>query len=34
VNEQVSFVADQLAAIPELKNGFDAIGFSQGIILQ
>jgi hypothetical protein len=33
VNEQVAFVADQLASIPELKNGFDAIGFSQGIFL-
>jgi len=30
VNEQVAFVADQLASIPELKSGFDAIGFSQG----
>ncbi|KAJ6497865.1 palmitoyl-protein thioesterase [Mycena sanguinolenta] len=30
VNEQVQFVAEQLAAIPELETGFDAIGFSQG----
>ncbi|KAF7375973.1 Palmitoyl-protein thioesterase [Mycena sanguinolenta] len=30
VNEQVQFVSEQLAAIPELEGGFDAIGFSQG----
>lgn len=30
VNEQIEFVAAQLAGIPELKGGFDAIGFSQG----
>ncbi|KAJ7782884.1 palmitoyl-protein thioesterase [Mycena metata] len=30
VNEQVQLVAEQLAAIPELEGGFDAIGFSQG----
>jgi palmitoyl-protein thioesterase len=30
VNQQLVFVAEQLAAIPELRNGFDAIGFSQG----
>jgi len=30
VKEQVAFVAAQLASIPELTNGFDAIGFSQG----
>ncbi|KAH8828523.1 palmitoyl-protein thioesterase [Flagelloscypha sp. PMI_526] len=30
VNDQISLVAEQLAAIPELKDGFDAIGFSQG----
>ncbi|KAJ7287376.1 palmitoyl-protein thioesterase [Mycena rebaudengoi] len=30
VNDQVEFVADQLAAVPELADGFDAIGFSQG----
>jgi palmitoyl-protein thioesterase len=30
VNEQVQLVSEQLAAIPELENGFDAIGFSQG----
>ncbi|CAK5281414.1 unnamed protein product [Mycena citricolor] len=30
VNEQIELVSDQLAAIPELKGGFDAIGFSQG----
>jgi len=29
-NEQIEFVAAQLAEIPELKGGFDAIGFSQG----
>jgi len=33
VNEQVAFVADQLASIPDLENGFDAIGFSQGSFL-
>jgi palmitoyl-protein thioesterase len=31
VNDQVEFVADQLAAVPELADGFDAIGFSQGL---
>ncbi|KAG5646272.1 hypothetical protein DXG03_003868 [Asterophora parasitica] len=30
VNSQVESVADQLGAIPELENGFDAIGLSQG----
>ncbi|KAG8739970.1 hypothetical protein FRC10_004937 [Ceratobasidium sp. 414] len=30
VNAQVEQVAAQLAEIPELANGFDAIGFSQG----
>ncbi|KAF7321470.1 Palmitoyl-protein thioesterase [Mycena kentingensis (nom. inval.)] len=30
VNEQVALVAEQLAGIPELEGGFDAIGFSQG----
>jgi palmitoyl-protein thioesterase len=30
VREQVESVCDQLAAIPELKGGFNAIGFSQG----
>jgi len=30
VDEQVAQVADQFANITELKNGFDAIGFSQG----
>lgn len=30
VNDQVALVADQIAEIPELQNGFDAIGFSQG----
>ncbi|KAJ6495588.1 palmitoyl-protein thioesterase [Mycena vitilis] len=30
VNEQVQLVSEQLAAIPELEGGFDAIGFSQG----
>lgn len=29
-NEQVSSVCDQLSNIPELKDGFGAIGFSQG----
>lgn len=29
VNEQVDFAAEQIANITELKNGFDAIGFSQ-----
>ncbi|KAJ7072548.1 Alpha/Beta hydrolase protein [Mycena amicta] len=30
VNDQIQLVAEQLAAIPELEDGFDAIGFSQG----
>ncbi|KAL5485072.1 hypothetical protein ACEPAI_7714 [Sanghuangporus weigelae] len=30
VNEQIDFVAEQLAGVEELKDGFDAIGFSQG----
>ncbi|KAF9071026.1 palmitoyl-protein thioesterase [Rhodocollybia butyracea] len=30
VNQQIEFVASQLAAIPELNDGFDGIGFSQG----
>ncbi|KAF8671770.1 Alpha beta-hydrolase [Rhizoctonia solani] len=30
VNAQVDIVATELSTIPELKNGFDAIGFSQG----
>ncbi|KAJ3713399.1 palmitoyl-protein thioesterase [Lentinula raphanica] len=30
VNEQLDLVANQLATIPELEHGFDAIGFSQG----
>ncbi|KAL5528296.1 hypothetical protein ACEPAF_7432 [Sanghuangporus sanghuang] len=30
VNEQIDFVAEQLAGVQELKDGFDAIGFSQG----
>ncbi|KAB5590583.1 Palmitoyl-protein thioesterase [Ceratobasidium theobromae] len=30
VNSQISLVAEQLTEIPELANGFDAIGFSQG----
>lgn len=29
VNEQVSQVCDQLSKIPELSQGFDAIGLSQ-----
>jgi hypothetical protein len=30
VNEQVQLVSEQISAIPELQDGFDAIGFSQG----
>ncbi|KAE8268196.1 hypothetical protein A4X09_0g4142 [Tilletia walkeri] len=30
VNEQVEKICEQLAGIDELKDGFDAIGFSQG----
>ncbi|CAE6486872.1 unnamed protein product [Rhizoctonia solani] len=30
VNAQVDIVATELSTIPQLKNGFDAIGFSQG----
>ena len=30
MNDQVAFVAEQLGSIPDLKDGFDAIGFSQG----
>ncbi|KAI0356367.1 alpha/beta-hydrolase, partial [Trametes cingulata] len=30
VNEQLEFVAGQLANVTELQGGFDAIGFSQG----
>ncbi|QRW11526.1 palmitoyl-protein thioesterase [Ceratobasidium sp. AG-Ba] len=30
VNTQIDTVASQLSSIPELSNGFDAIGFSQG----
>ncbi|KAK2467819.1 hypothetical protein APHAL10511_000114 [Amanita phalloides] len=30
VNEQIQLVTEQLAAVPQLQNGFDAIGFSQG----
>ncbi|KAF8629203.1 hypothetical protein AX17_005788 [Amanita inopinata Kibby_2008] len=30
VNEQIQLVANQLATIPQLQNGFDAVGFSQG----
>lgn len=29
-NEQIAIVAEQLAGIEELGNGFDAVGFSQG----
>ena len=32
VFDQLEVVAAQLAAIPELKNGFDALGFSQGMV--
>lgn len=30
VNEQVSQVCEELKGIPELQNGFNAVGFSQG----
>lgn len=30
VNDQVSTVCTDLSAVPELANGFDAVGFSQG----
>ncbi len=30
INDQIEIVNRQLLNIPELKNGFDAIGFSQG----
>ena len=30
VNSQIKLVAEQLSSIPELKDGFDAIGLSQG----
>ncbi|KXN90178.1 Palmitoyl-protein thioesterase 1 [Leucoagaricus sp. SymC.cos] len=30
IDEQLEFVAEQLASIPELRSGFDAVGFSQG----
>lgn len=30
INEQLEVVAEQLQGIPELRDGFDAIGFSQG----
>ncbi|KAH7888637.1 Alpha/Beta hydrolase protein [Phlebopus sp. FC_14] len=30
VNEQIALVAEQLASVPQLSRGFDAIGFSQG----
>lgn len=30
VDEQLEGVAQQLADVPELQGGFDAIGFSQG----
>lgn len=29
-NKEVEYVCEQLSSIPELKQGFDAIGFSQG----
>lgn len=31
VNEQIANVSQQLGEITELRNGFDAIGFSQGM---
>jgi hypothetical protein len=30
VDEQLAAVAEQLAAVPELRGGFDGLGFSQG----
>ncbi|KAF9099148.1 hypothetical protein BGX23_003741 [Mortierella sp. AD031] len=30
VNKQIEIVCDQLKSIPELKGGFNAVGFSQG----
>lgn len=33
VNEQVDFVAEQLRGVEELKYGFNAIGFSQGMFI-
>ncbi|KAG6332607.1 hypothetical protein ID866_6485 [Astraeus odoratus] len=30
VNSQIALVANQLASIPQLERGFDAVGFSQG----
>ena len=30
VNEQIDLVAEQITNVTELKDGFDAIGFSQG----
>ncbi|EIN11741.1 alpha/beta-hydrolase [Punctularia strigosozonata HHB-11173 SS5] len=30
VDEQLAFVAEELAEIPELQGGFDGLGFSQG----
>ncbi|KAL9936068.1 hypothetical protein V8E36_004910 [Tilletia maclaganii] len=30
VNEQIELVCHQFAQVPQLENGFDAIGFSQG----
>lgn len=32
-NEEVEYACEQLSIIPELYNGFDAIGFSQGGLL-
>lgn len=29
-NKQVEYVCEELAKDPKLKNGFNAIGFSQG----
>jgi hypothetical protein len=31
VNEQVAYAAAQLANLTELRHGYDAIGFSQGM---
>ena len=32
MNEQLELVSEQLAEVPELRDGFDAIGFSQGAL--
>ena len=30
VNEQVTMVCEKIASDPKLKNGYNALGFSQG----